>query len=111
MENRNKVIKFKVSANELDYIKRKAKFSESKNLSCYLRKMAIAGMIINYPADTLKTLQRDMVGIKTNINQIAQRVNSTNNIYYDDIRELQEKVDEIWQSLVSIQSMLHCTKR
>lgn len=41
-----------------------------------------------------------------NINQVAQRVNSTNRIYSDDINELKEEVDKVWQQLRSIQSTL-----
>lgn len=113
MENENlrkKIIKFKVSADEFDFIKKKSEFSGSKNLSCYLRKMAITGMVINYSDETLNTLKREIAGIGKNVNQIALRVNKTNNIYSTDIAEIKEKVDEMWQSLQYIQSTLRCTK-
>lgn len=110
-DNRMIKISFRMSPDEVNFVKEKAKLSGAKNLSSYLRKMAITGLIINYQSDEIKTLQRDMVGIKTNINQIAQRVNSTNNVYSDDIKEIQEKVEEIWRLLISIQSTLRCTKQ
>ncbi len=109
-ELRNVTMRFRVSSEEKEFIEKKAKLSGSKNVSSYLRKIAITGRIINYSADDFKSLRRDIIGIKNNINQIALRVNSTHQVYSDDIQEIQGKVEQIWQQLQSIQSMLHCTK-
>lgn len=38
------------------------------------------------------------------------RVNKTSSIYSDDILEIQEKVNELWQSLQYIQSTLRLIK-
>ena len=101
IELRNKNLRFRVSADEKEYIIKKAELSGS-----YLRKIAITGRIINYSADEFKSLRRDILGIKNNINQIALRVNSTHQVYSEDIREIQDKVEQIWQQLQFIQSML-----
>lgn len=107
LPNRNKIIKFKVSQEELDFIKQKAELSNTKNLSCYLRKMAITGNIIYCSDKVFDELKRTVAGIGNNVNQIAMRTNKTGTIYSDDISEIKEKVNEIWQLLQSIQSMLH----
>ena len=39
-----------------------------------------------------------------NINNICRRINSTGHFYQDDIDELKEKLDLVWQSLKSKQS-------
>ncbi len=111
--NNNRMIKisFRLAPDELNFVKEKAKLSGSKNLSCYLRKMAIAGMVINYNDEMLNEMKKDISGIGTNINQIALRVNKTNTIYSDDIKEIKEKVEETWRSLQSIQSALRLTKQ
>ena len=106
IELRNNTLRFRVSADEKEYIIKKAELSGSKNVSSYLRKIAITGRIINYSADEFKSLRRDILGIKNNINQIALRVNSTHQVYSEDIREIQDKVEQIWQQLQFIQSML-----
>lgn len=103
---RNKVIKFKVSEDEIDFIKKKAELSGAKNLSCYLRKMAITGQVIKCSDNIFDELKRNVLGIGNNVNQIAIRTNKTGSIYYDDISEIKEKVNEIWQLLQSIQSTL-----
>lgn len=106
LPNRNKIIKFKVSQEELDFIKQKAALSKAKNLSCYLRKMVITGRVINCSDKIFDELKRTVAGIGNNINQIAIRTNKTSLIYSDDIIEIKEKITEIWQLLQSIQSTL-----
>ncbi|MGN0601247.1 MAG: plasmid mobilization protein [Oscillospiraceae bacterium] len=103
---RNIQMKFRVTENERKFILKKAELSGCKNASSYLRKMAITGQIIKYDSSSIKDLRKRIINIQSNINQIAVRVNSTKNIYSEDIEELQEKVGEIWRSLTSIQSAL-----
>lgn len=110
-ELRTITMRFRASPEEKEFIEKKAEFSGCKNVSSYLRKIAITGMIISYSAEEFKSLRRDIAGIKNNINQIAVRVNSTSKIYSDDIQEIRDKVDKIWQQLQSIQSMLHFIKQ
>ncbi|MDE5755020.1 MAG: hypothetical protein K2H89_10860 [Oscillospiraceae bacterium] len=40
------------------------------------------------------------------MNQIAVRVNSTNNIYKDDIEQIKDGVDKIWQPLNFLQTKI-----
>ena len=110
-EVRNIQMKFRVNEEERKFIEKKAEVAGCKNVSSYLRKMAITGQIIKYDSQTLKDLQRRVINIQSNINQIALQVNSTKNVYADDIKEVQEKVGEIWQSLISIQSALLLTNQ
>ena len=49
--------------------------------------------------------------IANNINQIAVRVNSTNKVYAEDIVNIKEGQDKIWQLLNSLQSKLLRLKR
>lgn len=46
------------------------------------------------------------MNVANNINQIAHRVNSTSHIYKQELYELQEGVDKLWQQLQFIQSEL-----
>ena len=108
---RDQVIKFRVSADELEFIKKKAELAGSKNLSCYLRKMAIAGLVIKYDDEQLNEMKKDISRIGYNINQIAVRVNKNGTIYYDDLQEIKGKVNDLWQSLISIQSTLQLRKQ
>ena len=54
--------------------------------------------------DELKKLNQLIYNVANNINQIAVRVNSTGNVYADDISEIKEGQDKIWQQLKFFQS-------
>lgn len=112
-DNDSRMIKvsFRLSPEEYEFVKQKAALSGAKNLSCYLRKMSIAGRIIKYNGEEFSDIKKGISKIGNNINQIAVRVNKTGAIYYDDLQEIKDKVNEIWQSVQSIQSTLQSTKR
>ena len=109
LNNDNRMIKvtFRLSPDEYEFVKQKAKLSGVKNLSCYLRKMAVTGRIIKYNGEEFSEIKKGISRIGNNVNQIAVRVNKTGTIYYDDFQEIKSKVNEIWQSVQSIQSTLH----
>lgn len=99
-------LKLRVTAEEYAYIHEKYQLSGCKNMSSYLRKMAVIGRIIQIDSSALSETNRLISNIANNINQIAVRVNSTNRIYADDIEEIKKKVAELWQLQISIQSVL-----
>ena len=59
--------------------------------------MAIDGYIIYVDVKNIKQYIQELQAIGKNINQIARRVNSTTNIYKEDIEEIKKRLDEIWQ--------------
>ncbi|MBQ3471667.1 MAG: plasmid mobilization relaxosome protein MobC [Clostridia bacterium] len=63
----------------------------------YLRKMAIDGLIIYTDLSVVKEYQKELSSIGRNINQIATRLNSTDSIYKEDIKDLRERLDDIWR--------------
>ena len=68
------------------------------NMAAYLRKMTIDGYVVKLELPEL----RDMVSLlrrtSNNFNQIARRVNATNRVYEDDIREMKLMLDDIWET-------------
>lgn len=54
----------------------------------------------------LKEVLRLMRYTSNNMNQYAKRANETDSIYREDIKDLQKKLDEIWQLLREILSEL-----
>lgn len=100
-------ITFRVTENEKKIIEIKAKKAGVKNISSYLRRIAVKGVIVNYENQGLLNLMKGMRGIQTNVNQIAMRVNSTNRVYDEDFKYLKKVMKDIWQQLESIQSNLH----
>ena len=91
---RNKEIHFYVTEEERKLIRRKMIESKTKNMGAYLRKMAIDGYI-------LKKQYEEMHKIGININQIAKKVNTTGDLYPEEMKELKEMVKELWHILRS----------
>mgnify|MGYP000237748526 CR=1 FL=1 len=75
--------------------------SKTKNMGAYLRKMAIDGYIVNTDTTPLKKQYEEMHKIGVNINQIAKKVNSTGDLYSEEMQELKEMVKEFWRILRS----------
>ena len=75
--------------------------SKTKNMGAYLRKMAIDGYIVNTDTTPIRQVYEEMHKIGVNINQIAKKVNTTGDIYQDEMEELKRMVNEIWRILKS----------
>ena len=109
MQNRtrNIQIKFWVTEEERNLIKQKMALLPTQRIGAYMRKMAIDGLIIYTDTTNIKEMNKELQTIGRNINQIAKRINSTSNIYADDISEIKERLQEIWQLQRRILSSLH----
>lgn len=110
-ERRIVKMSFRVTKEEKDYIAKKAEISESNSTGAYIRKMAISGVIVKYENKEIKAVRKSLGSIQKNINQMAIRVNATNRMYDEDFEYLKEVMNELWQSLTSIQSILLSLKQ
>ena len=98
---KNKEIHFYVTEEERKLIRSKMIESKTKNMGAYLRKMAIDGYIANTDIAPLKKQYEEMHKIGVNINQIEKKVNTTGDLYPEEMKELKEMVTEIWRILRS----------
>lgn len=78
--NRNVQIIFWVSENEKSMIEEKMAQAGMSNLSAYLRRIAIDGMIVRLELPELKEMVSLLRYASNNINQIARRMNVQNEI-------------------------------
>ncbi|MGO1369737.1 plasmid mobilization protein [Senegalia sp. (in: firmicutes)] len=99
---RNNQLKFYVTNEERFLIQNKMRESNVKNMGAYLRKMAIDGNIFILDNMPLKEMNMNLTRVGSNINQIAKRINSTDRYYKEDVTEIKEMLDEIWQLQKSI---------
>lgn len=104
---RNIQMKFRVTEEERRLIEQKMSQIPTKQIGAYLRKMAIDGLIIYTDTSNIKEFTKELQAIGKNINQIAKRVNSTGSAYKEDIEEIKERLDEIWQLQRRILLSLH----
>lgn len=77
-----------------------------RNMSSYIRKIAINGYLISLDLSDLKEIRRLLSISSNNLNQYAKRANETGSIYKTDIEELKKKQDELWEMLREIMSRL-----
>ena len=103
---RNTFLLIRINDEEREQIQARMELAGTKNMSAFIRKMAIDGRIILLDMDEIKTLVSLMRRTSANVNQIAKRVNSTGDIYRGDITELRERLGEIWQLQRTILSTL-----
>ena len=96
-------MKFYVTEEEKNFIYKKMSLIGVKNLSAYLRKMAIDGQLVRIETTDLDEICRQISGIAKNINQIAKKVNTTGDLYSEEMQELKEMVKELWRILRSSQ--------
>ncbi|MFQ7291083.1 MAG: plasmid mobilization protein [Monoglobales bacterium] len=108
MANRKRNIQLKiwVTEEERKLIEYKMSLVPTRQIGAYLRKMAIDGYIIYTDTANIKKMNKELRAIGRNINQIAKRVNSTSDIYREDIAELRERLGEIWRLQRTILSTL-----
>ena len=100
MANRNRPIqvKFRVTPEERKMIDRRMEQAGTNNMAAYLRKMAIAGYVVKLDLPELRDLISLLRRTSNNFNQIARRVNSTDRIYADDITEMKNLLEQIWEA-------------
>ena len=103
---RKNKITFFVDDEERAAIKMKMQKMNMRNQSLYLRKMALEGRIIQVDYSVFTDIGKSISGVSRNINQIAKRINTTDNIYVEDMRQIKSTQEEIWRLLKSIESQL-----
>ena len=99
-------IKFRVNEHERDVIHTRMEKMNITNMGLYMRKVALGTPLYIVDVSEINSMCHDISGISRNINQIAKRVNATDTIYAEDMRQIKKQQEEIWQSLRYIQSRL-----
>ena len=100
MANRNRPVqvKFRVTPEERKMIDRRMEQAGISNMAAYLRKMAIDGYVVKLELPELRDFISLLRRTSNNFNQIARRVNSTDRIYADDITEMKNLLEQIWEA-------------
>lgn len=100
MANRNRPVqvKFRVTPEERKMIDRRMEQAGISNMAAYLRKMAIDGYVVKLELPELRDFISLLRRTSNNFNQIARRVNSTDRIYTDDIVEMKNLLEQIWEA-------------
>ncbi len=105
-QKRDKEVHFVMSEEEIERMREKMKELGVRSQSAYLRKMALDGYCISLDTTDIKNMVSLLRRCSANLNQYARRANESGVIYAADIRDLQARLDEIWeQAKVIIKSL------
>ena len=98
MANRNRTnpVQFYLSDDEQYILNTKFKASGMKSMSAFLRKLILYGYVYDVDYSYLRNYNTELGRISSSLNQIAKRVNSTGNIYQDDMNEVKELMNKVF---------------
>ena len=102
MDRRDQDVHFLASKEEVQRIHEKMDELGIRSMGAYLRKMALDGYCINLDLQDVKELISLLRRCSNNLNQYAKRANETGNIYESDIKDLQERLEEIWTDMKEV---------
>ena len=104
--SRDVPVLFWVSAEEMDLIRQKMAQFGTKNLSAYLRKMALDGYVVRLDLPELKELISRMRYSSNNLNQLAKRAHETGRIYEADLEDISQRQEQLWAGVREILARL-----
>ena len=96
---RNTFLLVRINDEERAQIQTRMALAGTKNMSAFIRKMALDGRIILLDMDEIKTLVSLLRRTSANVNQIAKRVNATSRVYENDLAEIQNRLGVVWAAL------------
>lgn len=106
IEKRDQNMIIRLSSSELERIRLKMSEVEVVSLSSYIRKMALDGYCVKLDLQDVKEMVSLLRRCSNNLNQYAKRANETGNIYAEDIKDLQNRFEEIWNVAKEIMARL-----
>ena len=113
MANRKRTnpVQFYLDDDEQYILEEKFRLSEMKSKSAFLRKLILYGYVYDVDYSYLRNYNTELGRISSNLNQIAKRINSTGNIYKEDMDEVKELMNEVWRTQKSMLSKQPLIKR
>ena len=95
---RNVMVRFRVTPEEKALIEEKMTQVGTTNMEAYLRKMAIDGYILKLDLPELKEMIFLLRRSSNNLNQIAKRVNQNGRLYGEDLGDILQNQEQLWQA-------------
>jgi len=95
---RNLLFHFMAAEEEADLIRQRMTDSGIVNKSAYLRRMAIHGYCVNIDHTPVREMTSLLRRCVNNLKQYAERAEEINSPYQDDIKELLQQTDKMWEA-------------
>ena len=107
---RKNELKIYLSDNEKYILDRKVELSKRKSASDYIRTLILFGFVYDVDYSYLRKYNETLGKISGNLNQIAKRINSTVNVYKEDMAEVKVIMEEVWKTqkaMLKKQPLIH----
>ena len=113
MANRKRTnpVQFYLDDDEQYILDEKFRVSGMKSKSVFLRKLILYGYVYDVDYSYLRNYNTELGRISSSLNQIAKWLNSTGNIYKEDMDEVKELMNEVWHTQKSMLSKQPLIKR
>ena len=95
---------------EMEQIREKMRQMGTANMSAYLRKMALDGLVVRLNLPELRELVSLMRRVSNNLNQIAKRANESGHVYESDILAIKAGQEKLWNGLHGLIDQLNRMK-
>ena len=97
---------FWVSKQEKELIEEKMAQLGTDNLSAYLRKMAIDGLVVKLELPELREMISLLRYSSNNLNQLTRKVHETGRIYDVDLEDISQRQEQLWDGVKEILTQL-----
>ena len=97
---------FWVSKQEKELIEEKMAQLGTDNLSAYLRKMAIDGLVVKLELPELREMISLLRYSSNNLNQLTRKVHETGRIYDADLEDISQRQEQLWEGVKEILTQL-----
>lgn len=95
-------IRVMLKKGDREKIRERMKEAGIKNMSAYIRKVAIDGYIVKLDLSDIKEVARLLRINSNNLNQYAKQANTNGSIYYSNIKNLQKQHQELLELMKAI---------
>ena len=106
MREYNRDIHMRLKQSDIDKIRRRMDEAGIRNMSAYMRKMAIDGFVVNLDLSDVKELVRLLRDCSNNINQYAKKANESGDVFKSDIDDIKRRQDRLWNMANEIMERL-----
>ncbi len=106
MREYNRDIHMRLKQSDIDKIRRRMNEAGIRNMSAYMRKMAIDGFVVNLDLSDVKELVRLLRYCSNNINQYAKKANESGDVFKSDIDDIKRRQDRLWNMANEIMERL-----
>ena len=92
-ENRSEILILRLTPKEKAHIRQRMADMGIRNMSAFIRKMALNGYCVNLQLPELTDIVSQLRRLNANLNQYTKRAHVSGNVYQEDVEDLVAKIN------------------